>query len=77
MEDVVGRGLVRGCSHPDADLHGRLPKSAGQSTSGGGGSSDVGRQTADVETDETKDSDAWDSESACVQEKRQVKAESS
>jgi hypothetical protein len=29
------------------------------------------------ETDGTKGSDAWDSESACVQEKRQVKAESS
>jgi hypothetical protein len=31
----------------------------------------------DVETDGTKGSEALDSESACVQEKRQVKAESS
>ena len=77
LEDVVGRGIVRGCSHRTLDLHGPPPESAGRSTSGGGWSSDVGRQVADVETDGTKDSDSWDSESACVQEKHQVKAESS
>jgi len=68
LEDVVARGRVRGCSHPDVDLHGRDRKVPDDYLRWC--ASSVGRALRTLWAVGSRDMEVMDSESVRVQEKR-------